>query len=307
LPESRPEAIAREDLQLFSSAQPSYINITLNLDNPNVPFFQETEVRQALLYALDREALIQDVAAGQGIIAHSPILPDNWAFNPDVTRYPYDPARARALLEQAGWVDTNGDGIREKDGVPLQFVLHTNDDATRSALIARIAEYWAQVGVLADATPVTFAGLVNDLLAPRTFEAVLIGWETPGDPDPYPLWHSTQVTGAGQNYSGWQNEQADRVMEQARAELDESARKELYGEFQQIFSAEVPALLLYYPVYTYGVSMAVNNVQMGALNHPSQRFESFADWYMETKRVPATQAQGLTAPTPPAGTAGSGE
>lgn len=306
LPESVPEAIVRDDLQLFSSAQPSYINVTLNLDNPNVPFFQEKAVRQALLYGLNREALIQDVAAGQGIIAHSPILPDNWAFNPNVARYPYAPDKARALLDQAGWIDANGDGIREKDGRPLQFVLHTNDDATRSALITRIAEDWAAIGVKAQATPVTFAGLVNDLLAPRTFEAVLIGWETPGDPDPYPLWHSTQVAGAGQNYSGWKNEQADRVMERARAELDESKRQELYGEFQQIFADEVPALLLYYPVYTYGVSSRVSNVQMGALNHPSQRFESFADWYMETKRVPATQAGGLEAPAPPVGTAGSG-
>ena len=305
LPESMPEAIVRDDLQLFSSAQPSYINITLNLDNPNVPFFQEKEVRQALLYGLNREALIQDVAAGQGIIAHSPILPDNWAFNSNVARYAYDLDKARALLDAAGWVDSNGDGIREKDGRPLQFVLHTNDDATRSALIARIAQDWAQIGVYAQATPVTFAGLVNDLLAPRTFEAVLIGWETPGDPDPYPLWHSTQVAGAGQNYSGWKNEQADRVMEKARAELDESGRRELYGEFQQVFADEAPALLLYYPVYTYGVSTSVNNVQMGALNHPSQRFESFADWYMETRRVPTTQAEGLEAPMPPAGTAGT--
>ncbi len=301
LPESMPEAIARDDLQLFSSAQPSYINITLNLNNPNVPFFQEKEVRQALLYGINREALVQDIAAGQGIIAHSPILPENWAFNPDVTRFEHSPEKARALLDQAGWVDANGDGIREKDGRPLQFVLHTNDDATRSALIKRIAEDWAAIGVKAEPTPVTFAGLVNDLLAPRTFEAVLIGWETPGDPDPYPLWHSTQTVGAGQNYSGWTNEQADRVMEKARAELDESQRKELYGEFQQIFADEVPALLLYYPVFTYGVSSAVQNVQMGALNHPSQRFESFADWYMETQRVPTTQAGGLEAPAPPGG------
>ncbi len=306
LPESMPEAIARDDLQLFSSAQPSYINITLNLDNPNVPFFQEQEVRQALLYGLNREALIQDVAAGQGIIAHSPILPDNWAFNDGVRKYEYNPDEARALLDAAGWVDTNGDGIRDKDGRSMQFVLATNDDATRSALITRIAQDWAQIGVLAQATPMTFAGLVNDLLAPRTFDAVLIGWETPGDPDPYPLWHSTQVAGAGQNYSGWKDEQADRVMEKARAELDESARRQLYGEFQQIFADEAPALLLYYPVYTYGVSTSVNNVQMGALNHPSQRFESFADWYMETKRVPTTQAQGLEAPMPPAGTGEAG-
>ena len=88
-------------------------------------------------------------------------------------------------------------------------------------------------------------------------------------------------------------------MEKARAELDGTKRKELYGQFQQIFADEVPALLLYYPVYSYGVSNAMHNVQIGALNHPSQRFEGFADWYMETKRVPANQAGGAALPTPP--------
>lgn len=296
------DAANREDLAIFSTAQPSYVNITLNLNNPNVAFFQDKAVRQALMYGLDRQTLIQTVAQGQGIIAHSPFLPDNWAYDPTVRQYLYDPVTAQTLLQQAGWVDSDGDGVREKDGRPLQFVLHTNDDPTRSALINQIAADWARIGVRAIPTSVTFAGLVNDLLAPHSFDAVLIGWENPGDPDPYPLWHSTQVEGAGQNYSAWSNEEADRVMEQARAALDENERRALYAQFQQIFSEEVPALLLYYPVYSYGVNTSVYNVQMGALNHPSQRFESFADWYMVTRRVPAGQAAELTAPAPPAGT-----
>lgn len=307
LPENLSAAAAHEDLQIFSSAQPSYLNVTLNLNNANVPFFKEKEVRQALLYAVDRVRLIDQVAAGQGIIADSLILPDNWAFDPDVPHYAYDPEKAKQLLDSAGWVDTNGDGVREKDGRPLQFQLHTNDDPTRVGLINQIAQDWAAIGVRAVPTPVTFAGLVNDLLAPRRFEAVLIGWETPGDPDPYPLWHSTQAEGAGQNYSGWANEDADHVMEAARAEPDETKRKELYGQFQKIFAEEVPALLLYYPVYSYGVSDKVHNVQIGALNAPSQRFENFADWYMETKRVPENQAAGLLPPAPPAGTPGETE
>ncbi len=299
LPDVIPQAGDREELTLFSSAQPSYIDITLNLDNANVPFFQEKMVRQALMYGLDRKGLIEEVAMGQGILAHSPILPDNWAYNPGVLQYNHSPEQAKALLEQAGWRDSDGDGVRDRGGTPLQFVLHTNDDPTRVALINRIANDWAALGVRAVPTPVTFAGLVNDLLVPRRFEAVLIGWETPGDPDPYPLWHSSQAEGAGQNYSAWKNGQADLAMEQARAELDEGTRKALYGQFQAIFADEVPALLLYYPVYSYGVSNKVHNVQIGALNHPSQRFAGFADWYLVTKRVPANQAESHAVPTPP--------
>lgn len=301
LPEVMEEAEATSGLQIFSSAQPSYINITLNLDNANVPFFQDKGVRQALMYGMDRERIVQEVGGGQGILANSIILPESWAYNPNVRTYSYDPDTARALLDAAGWTDSDGDGIRDKDGVPLQFVLHTSDDALRMAFIERIAADWAQIGVRAVPTSVTFATLVNDLLVPRTFEAVLIGWETPGDPDPYPLWHSTQTTGGGQNYSGWNNERADRIMEQVRKEQGEDARRQLYWEFQDIFAEETPALLLYHPVYNYGVSDKVENVQIGALNNASQRFDSFSDWYMVTKRVPESQAANLAIPAPPVG------
>lgn len=302
LPATIASVAARPELQLFSSVLPNYLNITLNLDNPNAPFLQEKAVRQALMLGLNREELIQSVAAGQGILAHSPILPENWAYNPDVRQYPYDPDAARALLDQNGWVDTNGDGVREMNGKAISFTLYTNDDPLRVQLIYAIARQWEQIGVRANPLPVAFAGLVNDILGPRQFEAALIGWETPGDPDPYPLWHSSQAENPGQNYGSWRNEEADKVMEQARKTLIESERLALYAQFQTIFAEELPALLLYYPVYTYGVNEKVHNVQIGALNYPSERFAGFADWYMVTRRVPAGQAPPSAPPTPPGST-----
>jgi peptide/nickel transport system substrate-binding protein len=301
LPQDLLEATARDDLALFSAVQSEYLSIIFNLTNPDVPFLQDKAVRQALYYGLDRVRLIDEVAAGQGIIAHSPLLPENWAYNPNVRKYNYEPQTASQLLDQAGWIDSDGDGIRDKDGRPLRFLLYANDDPARVALIERIATNWRAIGVDAQPTPVTFAGLVSDFLNPRRFDAALIGWELTGDPDPYPLWHSTQAEGGGQNYSGWSNEEADNVMEQARSIVNEDERKALYGRFQELFSEEAPALLLYYPVYTYGVSTGVHNVQIGSLNRPSERFATFADWYMLTRRVPANQVPGGAPPTPPGG------
>ena len=121
-----------------------------------------------------------------------------------------------------------------------------------------------------------------------------------GDPDPYPLWHSTQAAGGGQNYSGWQNEEADILLERARALVDVEERRQLYQQFQEIFVTEAPALLLYYPVYTYGVSERVHNVQIGSLNHASERFATFPNWYMNTRRVPSNQVPTEAPPAPPA-------
>lgn len=301
LPSDLPAASTRDDLQLFSSVMPEYVHIIFNLSNPNLPFFQDKLVRQALYYGVNRNRLLQEVVAGQGIVSHSLMLPENWAYNPNVPQYEFDQNRARQLLDEAGWIDSDGDGIRDKDGRALEFQLTTNDDLTRQVLIERIALDWQEIGVNAVATQASFQELVSDLLVPRRYDAALIGWETPGDPDPYPLWHSSQAEGGGQNYTGWSNEEADAIMQEARAITDEAQRRELYWRFQEIFAEEAPAVLLYHPVYTYGVSTRVQNVQVGSLNEPAERFANFSDWYIVTRRVPANQVPAVAPPTPPGG------
>jgi peptide/nickel transport system substrate-binding protein len=289
LPSDLPLAHERKDLQLFSALESVYLSVVLNLDNPSVPFFQEKAVRQALYYALDRHQLVASAAAGQGVVADSPIPATNWAHSADLPTYEYNPEQAKRLLEEAGWVDANGDGIREKDGQSLSFILLANEDPVRAALIEQISDYWRAVGVEAVPQRVSFAGLVGDFLAPRRFDAALVTWDISGDPDPYPLWHSSQAEEGRQNYAGWKNEEADELMIQARAKVDGEKRKALYEEFQRLFAEEVPALLLYYPAYTYGVSERVKNVQIGSLNSPADRFATFSEWYIVARRVPANQ------------------
>jgi peptide/nickel transport system substrate-binding protein len=279
----------RQDLQLFSALESVYVSIIFNLKSASVPFFQEKAVRQALYYALDREKLIANVLDGQGIVADSPIPATNWAHTDDVRQYPYDPDMANRLLNEAGWIDTDGDGVRDKDGRPLSFILLANDDPVRQAILEQISTYWRAVGVQAVPESVSFAGLVSDFLAPRRFDAALVTWDISGDPDPYPLWHSSQAEEGGQNYAGWQNEAADELLIEARSKVDGEKRAAIYDEFQKLFSEEAPALLLYYPAYTYGVSDRVKNVQIGALNDPSDRFTTFHEWYIMARRVPTNQ------------------
>ncbi len=290
----------REDIQLFSSEQAEFLSLILNLRSPNVPFFQDKSVRQALLLGINRPQLIESAAAGQGIVAHSPFLPENWAYDPNIPKYPFDRAQAQQLLEQAGWRDANGDGVREKDGKNLEFQLVTNDNSQlRVELIQRIAEDWQAIGVRASVTKVSYSGLVSDFLVPHRFDAVLLGWEIAGDPDPYDLWHSSRAEEGGSNYGGWSNAEADQLIEQAQTLTDETQRRDLYVRFQQIFAEETPALLLYYPVYTYGVSSRIKNVQIDSLNRPSERFTTFPDWYVNTQRVPSNQVPPNAPPTPP--------
>ena len=174
-------------------------------------------------------------AGGTRDRADSLITPENWAYNPDVPKFAYDPVRAAALLDEAGWRDSDGDGVRDKDGIPAAFCVAGRGrqpaPADRRADPPGLGAHWDRRA--GDAG--LFCRDGDDFLAPRTFEAVLTDWDQLGDPDPYPQWHSTQI-GAGQNYTGWHNAQADALMEQARAMSDESKRKPLYQEFQTLFA-----------------------------------------------------------------------
>ena len=284
-PEDMAQATQRADLQLFSAPISGYTLIYLNQQNPNTPFFKDVAVRKALMQGLDRQKLIDTVLNGQGIVADSPIMPYSWAHDAELTKYAYDPAAANKLLDDAGWTDSDGDGVRDREGVKLAFVLLGKDKAKLDAISAM----WAEIGVDAEPQAVSLPGLTADFLTPRAFDAAVVDWELSGDPDPYPLWSSTQAK-TGQNYAGWENRRADEALEQARALPDHESRIPLYRDFQRIFADEVPALMLYYPVYTYGVRDKVRDAQMGPLNTPGDRHRSIANWYIVTKRRTVSSA-----------------
>jgi peptide/nickel transport system substrate-binding protein len=122
----------------------------------------------------------------------------------------------------------------------------------------------------------------------RNFDAALIEIELTADPDPYPLWHSTQAE-SGQNFAGFADEEADIVMEEARRTTDRERRFELYAAFQQIFAEEVPSLLIYYPIYVYAVDESVHDVQLSPLLYTSDRFRNIYEWYVLTDKVEVSE------------------
>lgn len=288
-----PEAIAEvqsiETLNLYTARLAGYEIIYLNLQAPEMaPFFQEAQVRQALLYALDRQAIIDQAAHGQGLVANGPIPPWSWAYNSDQPTINFDPTQANTLLNEAGWIDSDGDGIRDKVGRPLAFTLLSSDDPDRINVAEAVSQQWQQVGVSAT-VEVVGAGL-GERLAQHNFQAALAEVLLTGDPDPYPFWHQTQIEG-GQNYAGWNNDDASMLLEQARTVIDKGRRNDFYFEFQRIFVEEVPSLILFHPVYTYGVNRDIFDVQLAPITNPSDRFRTLPQWYVLTRQVIYSEAQ----------------
>jgi peptide/nickel transport system substrate-binding protein len=271
-------------LRLYSAPIAETAMVLLNLAEADLPFFQESEVRQALLYALDRQLLIDEQMGGQAIVAHSPLMPGTWAYSEDVTHYDHDPDLAGSLLDEAGYqLARNLDQTRAKDDRELTFTLLTWSEPHRIAVANALAEQWSSAGVRVTIESLP-ADQLHEALEQRDFEAVLIHLPTPGDPDPYPFWHETQVDG-GQNYSGLQHRRISEVIEQGRVMGNPERRRLLYYEFQELFAEEVPALLLYVPVFTYGVDERIHDVQLAPLMSPPDRFQTIESWWIVPRRV----------------------
>jgi peptide/nickel transport system substrate-binding protein len=173
-----------------------------------------------------------------------------------------------------------------KNGVPLEFSLLTSDVPDRVALARAIAERWEAVGVHVHVRTASASDLAQKYLGPRDYDAVLSQWHSlPPDPDPYPVWHSTQAEGGGQNYGGFADRDADEAIEVARQLTDRGTRKELYRQFQDIYSEQVPAILLYQSIYTFCVDKRVRNVQIAPMLDASGRFRNLAQWEVAVQTV----------------------
>ena len=299
LPTYLPKARTLANLKLYNARITGYSLIYLNLTKPA---FADKTVRQALLYAIDRQRLINESLQGQGLIANSPIEPNSWAYDSAVPVFPFDPEKAKALLDAAGWRDTNGDGFREKDRIELAFNLIAPDDPARVALATEIVKSWQAIGVRANVQPAPTSLLVQNVLRPRQFDAVLYEWRTLShDPDQYENWHQAQIpspTNFGQNYGGLNDRDVSEALENARKTNDQGKRIEAYRKFQERFADLAPALLLYYPIYTYGVDQRVRDVQLAPMLTPSDRFRSIAQWYIKTKRIAFSADLGEPTPAP---------
>ena len=275
-------ALAEPDLNLYTGRLPQLSMVLLNLDNPRVAFFQDLVVRQALMMSINRQRMVDTLLQGQAIVADNPIFPGSWAYYDGVERIPYDVDQATNLLRTAEYViPAEGGTIRQKEGVALSFTLLHPDDSLSSLTAQFIQQSWSRIGVDVELVAVDYDELVNDHLEVGEYDAALVNlslFRSP-DPDPYPFWHQAQIN-KGQNYARWNDRAASEYLEQARLTSNLEERTRLYRNFQVRFSRELPALTLFYPVYTYGVDAQVEGVNIGPLFDLSDRLNSARLWFL---------------------------
>lgn len=223
----------------------AYTYLGFNLRHP---FFKDKKVRQAISYAIDREEIIKVVLFGQGTVAHGPYKPGTWYYNPHVKKYPYDLNKAKRLLEEAGWRDTNGDGILDKDGVPFRFTVLVNwGNLSRFKTAELIQWRLRKIGIDMKIRVLEWATFVNQYIDKRNFEAVILGWSTGVDPDQFDIWHSSKTGPKELNFVSYKNPEVDRILVEARRTFHLEKRRKLYFKFQEILAEEQPYCFLYVP------------------------------------------------------------
>jgi peptide/nickel transport system substrate-binding protein len=223
--------------------------------NTALPQLSDKRVRQAMMFALDRQRIVDDLEAGFGTVATSHLAPHNLFYNPDVPQYPFDPERARSLLEEAGWT-VGSDGIRTKDGMRLSFTCTTiSGDQTRRPMAELAQIFLRDVGVEMLLAEAPVASILEGLRQ-GTIEASLFNWTMGSTTDPSPT--STLLTGGGDNFFQYSNPEMDQLIQDGLNVVDPAARMPIYARTQEIFAEDVPALVLH---FNQGVLVFSNRMQ----------------------------------------------
>jgi peptide/nickel transport system substrate-binding protein len=207
-------------------------------------FFKDRRVRLAMTCAVNRPAITQYIQKGFGEIVTGTFYINGKQNDPNIKPWPYDLEKAKKLLDETGWIDHDGDGIRDKDGVPFRFkLLYPSGSDTTEHIVKMVKDDAARIGIDVIADPIEWS-IFLERVNNSDFDAYCGSWGGTIESDPYQLFHSSQIQNRGNNRVGFSNAQADALIEQARRTVDEDKRYALYHQFDRILHEEQPYTFL---------------------------------------------------------------
>lgn len=254
--------------------------------NVNHPVLSDVRTRQALAHALDREFINKEIYQGHSEPAHGPISPQLWAYNPDIPKFPFDPEKAKTLLEEAGWQDEDGDGILEahgmegvEDGTPLAFdIANIAGEQIRVQLLSLAQAQWKDVGADATLNLVDVGTMFGDMHPNNDFRASYSYIQRQVDPDFGILYLDRDRFENRSNYTGFSDERVDELIVCTQTTLDQDKRQECFFEAQEIIAEQVPQIFIGWRANTTGVNERVQGYK------PAPGWEEMwnaSEWWVE--------------------------
>ncbi len=239
--------------------------------------FRDKRVRYAITHAIDRKKIVEGVLLGLGEVAHTPYKPDTYWHNPNVMKLEYDPEKAKRLLAEAGWIDTDGDGILDKDGKPFEFTIITNQgNEQRQKAATMIQSDLKKVGIKVNIRVYEWAAFLKNFINKKDFEAVVLAWSIGIDPNQIEIWNSTRTAEHQLNFISYNNPEVDRLLELGVSTFDPAERKKYYDRFQEVLAEDQPYTFLWVPYSLPAVSSRFHGIDPG----PAGISYNFEKWYV---------------------------
>lgn len=282
------ESIVRGDSKIYTTALPRVFGIFFNQNE--APVLANKEVRQALLLATDRQAIIDNVLGGYGIAITDPIPPGALPVgaNLSTTIATTSVDGARKILTDAGWKpDANGVMSKKigKDTVTLQFSISTSDTPELVQAANMVKVMWQKIGANIGVKIFETGELNQSVIRPRNYDALLFGEIIGRDLDLYAFWHSSGRLDPGLNIAEYVNVKADKILEKARTITNIQDRLDQYAAFESEVRNDIPTIFLYAPDFIYILPKNIKGVAVGSVTVPSERFSDISQWYIDTENV----------------------
>jgi len=254
--------------------------------NARRPQLEDARVRRAITLGTNREEIVQALLRGYGEIANAGVPPFHWAYYEGVRdSLRHDPDRARALLDEAGWVDRSGNGIRQNaDGLPLEISIKYNLGNQQRQDIAEIMQsQLREIGIAVRPQVVEWATLLNQINTPdvRDFDGVVIGWVTDFKVDDHDLFHSSKVD-QPYGWSGTVDPELDRLLDTLQVVVDRDEAAELWREYQYRLVQVQPYTYFYFPQRLAGLNRRLQGVELDARGE----WQSIRDWWIASGPLP---------------------
>jgi peptide/nickel transport system substrate-binding protein len=208
--------------------------------------FKDVRVRQALDMAVDKKELIDGVLMGLGGVCTGPFLPNTWAYNKDAKPHLYAPKKAKEILKETGWSDTDNNGWLDKDGEDFEFTILLNQgNELRQQAAEIIQRRLAEIGIKVKIKTVEWSVFLTEFVNKKRFDAVLLGWSLSRDPDCYDIWHSSKTKEGEFNFISYSNKEVDAFLEEGRKVFDCQQRAQIYHKIHSILYDEQPYMFLW--------------------------------------------------------------
>lgn len=252
----------------------NYTYFGFNLRNP---LFTDKKVRQAINLGINKKEIIKGVLLGYGSESTGPFLPRSWAYNKSVRNISYNQEKAKAMLKEAGWEDTDKDGILEKDGKKFEFMLMTNQGNKQRELVAQvIQQHLKKIGIKVNIRIIAWSSLINEFVDRKKFDAIVMGWQLSPDPDVFDIFHSSKAGEKEYNFVSYKNEEVDKLLVEGRTTFDLEKRKIAYNRIHEIIADDLPYVFIYVPDTLVAVDERVKSIKVEAAGIKY----NFEKWYV---------------------------